>query len=84
MYGSKQPLQVAGTFTADLLVGNKVLHEVAFVVIGSEKHALLGWETAIALGVLKLGPQINSLQLSTDGENKEPNTLYFRQVSRML
>ncbi|XP_068674632.1 uncharacterized protein [Montipora foliosa] len=51
------------------------LDEVEFVVIESEGHALLGRETAIALGVLKLGAQINSLQLSTDGENKEPNIL---------
>ena len=35
-YGNKQPLQVAGTFTADVLVGNRVLNEVEFVVIESE------------------------------------------------
>ena len=52
-----------------------MLNEVEFVVIESEGHALLGRETAIALGVLKLGAQINSLQLSTDGENREPNIL---------
>ena len=74
-YGNKQPLQVAGTFTADVLVGNRVLNEVEFVVIESEGHALLGRETAIALGVLQLEPQINSLQLSTDGENRGPNIL---------
>ena len=74
-YGSKQPLQVAGTFTAYVLVGNRVLNEVEFIVIKSEGHALLGQETAIALDVLKLGPQINSLQLSTDGEKREPKIL---------
>ena len=52
-----------------------MLNEVEFVVIESEGHALLGREPAIALGVLQLGPQINSLQLSTDGENREPNIL---------
>ena len=36
-----------------------MVNEVEFVVIESEGHALLGLETAIALGVLKLGPQIN-------------------------
>ena len=72
-YGSKQLLQVAGTLTADVLVGNTVLNEVEFVV--SEGHAPLGRETAIAVGVLKLGPQINSLQLSTDGENRASNIL---------
>ena len=58
-----------------MLVRNRVLNEVEFVVRESEGHALLGQETAITLGLLKLGPQINSLQLSTDGENREPNIL---------
>ena len=58
-----------------MLVGNRVLNEVEFVVIESEGHALLGRETAIALGVLQLGPQINSLQLSTDGKNRGPSIL---------
>ena len=58
-----------------MLVGNRVLNEVEFVVIESEGHALLGRETAIAPGVLKLGPQFNSLQLSTKGECRVPNIL---------
>ena len=74
-YGGKQPLQVAGTFTADVLVGNRLLNEVEFVVIESEGHTLLERETAIALGVLKLEPQINSLQFSPDRENRGPNIL---------
>ena len=40
-----------------------------------EGHALSGWETAFALGVLKLGPQIISLQLSTYKEKRKPNIL---------
>ena len=52
-----------------------MLNEVEFIVIESDGHALLERKTAIALDVLKLGPQINSLQLSTDGENGEPNIL---------
>ena len=32
-----------------------VLNEIEFFLIESEGHALLGRETAIALGVLKLG-----------------------------
>ncbi|KAL9986226.1 hypothetical protein ACROYT_G000337 [Oculina patagonica] len=61
-YGSNQPLQVAGTFTAEVSVGERVLSGVEFVVIENEGHALLGRETAIALEVLKLGPQVNSLK----------------------
>ena len=72
-YGSNQPLQVAGVFTAEVSVGERVLSGVEFVVVENEGHALLGRETAIALEVLKLGPQINSLGVSTDGVKGEPS-----------
>ena len=52
-----------------------MLNEVEFVVMESEGHTLLGRETAIALCLLKLEPQINSLQFSPDRENREPNIL---------
>ena len=68
-YGSNQPLQVAGTFTAEVSVGERVLSGVEFFVIENKGQALLGRETAIALEVLKLGTpvQVNSLEASTDG-----------------
>ena len=47
-YGSNQPLQVAGTFTAEVCVGERVLSGVEFVVIENKGQALLGRETAIA------------------------------------
>ena len=73
LYGSNQPLQVAGVFTAEVSVGERVLSGVEFVVIENEGHALLGQETAIALEVLKLGPQVNSLKVSTDGAEGVPS-----------
>ena len=66
-YGSNQPLQVAGMFTAEVSVGESVLSGVEFVVIENEGQALLGRETAISLGVLKLGAHVNSVEVSTDG-----------------
>ena len=48
-----------------------MLSGVEFVVIENEGHALLGQETAISLGGLKLGAQVNSLQVSTDGAKGE-------------
>ena len=68
-YGSNQPLQVAGIFTAEVSVGERVLSGVEFVVIENKGQAPLGRETAIALGVLKLGTpvQVNSLEASIDG-----------------
>ena len=56
-YGSKQPLNVVGTFSALVRVEGKE-SEAEFVVINGEGAALLGRETAIQLGVLKLGTQI--------------------------
>ena len=66
-YGSNQPLQAAGMFTAEVSVGESVLSGVEFVVTENEGHALLGRETAISLGVMKLGAHVNSLEVSTDG-----------------
>jgi len=56
-YGSKQPLNVLGTLSAQARVEGREA-EAEFVVINGEGAALLGWETAIRLGVLKLGAQI--------------------------
>ena len=70
-YGSKQPLQAARMFTAEVSVGESLLSGVEFVVIENEEHALLGRETAISLGVSKLRAHVNSLEVSTDGAKGE-------------
>lgn len=62
-YGSKQPLNVLGTFSAEARVEGKEA-EAEFVVINGEGAALLGRETAIKLGVLKLGTQICTVTCS--------------------
>ena len=48
-----------------------MLSGVEFVVFESEGHALLGQETAISLGVLKLEAHVNSVEVSTDGAKGE-------------
>ena len=70
-YGSNQPLQVAGMFTAEVAIGETMLSGVEFVVIGNDGHAPLWRETAISLGVLKLGAHVNSLEVSTNGAKGE-------------
>ena len=70
-YGSNQPLKVAGVFNAEVSVGGSVLSGVEFVFIENGGHVLLGRETAISLGVLKLGAHVNSLEVSTDGAKGE-------------
>ena len=70
-YGNNHPLQVAGMFTTEVSVEEKVLSGVEFFVIENEGHALLGREIAISLGVLKLGAHVNSLEVSTDGAKGE-------------
>ena len=56
-YGTKQPLNVLRTFSALARVEKKET-EAEFFVINVEGAAVLGRETAIQLGVLKLGKQI--------------------------
>jgi len=56
-YGSKQLLKVLGTFSALAREQGKEA-EAEFVVINGEGAALLGRETAIQLGVSKLGTRI--------------------------
>ena len=46
-YGSNQPQQVAGMFTAEMSVRESVLSGVEFVVVKNERHALLGQEIVI-------------------------------------
>ena len=70
-YGSNQPLQVTGMFAAEVAVGESILSGVEFVVIENDGHAFLGRETAISLGVLKLGANVNSLEVSTNGAKGE-------------
>ena len=58
-------------FIVGVSVGESVLSGVEFVVIENEAHALLGRETAISLGGLKLGAHVNSLGASSDGAKGE-------------
>ena len=60
-YGSKQPLEVLGTFSALTKVGETEV-EAEFVVIDGEGEALLGRETAVQLGVLQLGVPVYSVR----------------------
>ena len=54
-YGSNQPLKVVGVFNPEVSVGGSVLSGVEFVFVKNGGHVLVGRETAISLGVLKLG-----------------------------
>ena len=60
-YGSKQPLEVLGTFSALTKVGETEV-KAEFVVIDGEREALLGRETAVQLGVLQFGVPVYSVK----------------------
>ena len=53
-YGTQEPLKIAGTFTATVKCNSKTIHDVEFVVIDSKGQAILGRDTALKLGVIKL------------------------------
>lgn len=55
-YGSEEPLQLLGSFSTDVSVkGNDQPLKEEFYVISGKGPALLGKDTAVNLGVLKLG-----------------------------
>ena len=60
-YRSKEPLKVLGTFSALTKVAESEV-QAEFVVIDGEGEALLGRETALQLGVLKLGAPVYTVQ----------------------
>jgi len=53
-YGTQEPLKISGTFTATVKCNSKTIHDVEFVVIDGKRQALLGRDTALKLGVIKL------------------------------
>ena len=60
-YGSKEPLTLLGTFSALTKVAESEV-QAEFVVIDGEGEALLGRETALQLGLLKLGAPVYTVQ----------------------
>lgn len=64
-YGSKKPIDVAGSFTAEISVG-KTSIMAEFIVLAGHGQNLLGKETASCLNVLRLGPEhMNSVRKMT-------------------
>ena len=59
-YGSQNPLTVLGSFEAKVMVGTETTTDTFYVVKDGERN-LLGKKTATALGVLKIGLNINTI-----------------------
>lgn len=61
-YGSTEPLHILGSFEAIIKIDNSK-EKAVFYVIKNGKRNLLGKDTAILLGVLKIGSQINNVNI---------------------
>ncbi|XP_055614847.1 uncharacterized protein K02A2.6-like [Toxorhynchites rutilus septentrionalis] len=61
-YGSQNPLVIIGSFVADISVGELTVRADFYVVEGGQR-CLLGDKTAKQLGVLKVGLNINTVEL---------------------
>ncbi|XP_046746420.1 uncharacterized protein K02A2.6-like [Diprion similis] len=73
-YGSKKPLEILGAFETKIeLITKKTAVNAEVVVLDGEGGALLGKETALRLGVLKIETNINAVEQNraTEGWNKE-------------
>nr|XP_029732678.1 uncharacterized protein LOC115268712 [Aedes albopictus] len=61
-YGSERPLDVVGTFEAEVNIGRRSAFAEFFVVRGGQKD-ILGDSTAKSLGVLKVGVEVNNVDV---------------------
>ncbi len=59
-YSSDQPLPVKRAFKCDVRIGSRMVH-AEFIVIKGTGEPLLGRETAMKLGVLKIGTNISAV-----------------------
>lgn len=62
-YATTSPLRIEATFSAKISTAKDPPIPATFFVIRGSCKSLLGRETAIALNVLRLGPEINSCEL---------------------
>ena len=60
-YGSNTPLKLKGSFEANLQVGGKS-KSVTFYVVSNGPRNLLGNITAMSLGILKIGVDVNKIE----------------------
>ena len=68
-YGSAEPLSTLGKFRTSVQLDDHAVEAELVVISGG--RPLLGPETAVQLGVLKLGPQVNSIDTALRVKFKE-------------
>lgn len=68
-YGSNQPLNIIGSFEAEIVVGAKMAEAEFFVVKGGQRD-ILGDRTAKQLGVLKIGLDVNHVETKKEAFSK--------------
>nr|XP_022294981.1 uncharacterized protein LOC111105100 [Crassostrea virginica] len=56
-YGSKKPLEITGSFKAEVSIGMST-EKAEFIVVEGQGQNLLGKEIAVKLNVLRLGPDL--------------------------
>ncbi|PZC83729.1 hypothetical protein B5X24_HaOG207256 [Helicoverpa armigera] len=77
-YGSKEPLDIIGSFEADISVGSHNSIKRTVYVIKNGTRDLLGKENAIQLGILKIGLQINAVSNDVPLEKAFPKFKGFQ------
>ncbi|XP_055527319.1 uncharacterized protein LOC129719932 [Wyeomyia smithii] len=63
-YGSDMPLQIIGSFVAKVSIGAEAVM-AKFIMVNDGQCCLMGDATAKALGVLKIGREVNQLERDT-------------------
>lgn len=59
-YGSDTPLRIKGSFEAHIEIGMKSENSIFYVIVGGTRN-LLGKTTAMSLGILKIGLNLDNI-----------------------
>ena len=77
-YGSEDPLPVLGKFSTRVSVGETNLDDIEFIVMKGCGQALLGRATASALGVLKLGPNVQAVSKGVKPQSLREHEIFAK------
>ncbi|KAK6171647.1 hypothetical protein SNE40_018092 [Patella caerulea] len=74
-YGIEEPLKVLGKFYANVTFQDTLLENVSFIVLDGKGDPLLGKDTAIKLGVLRIG----NINFNSKTDTEKSNNYYVNK-----
>lgn len=82
-YGSTTPLKIKGSFEARIQIGLRSENSTFYVVIDGTRN-ILGKTTAISLGVLKIGFNVDVNQVDTEKFPKFKDVIIHLPIDKSI